>query len=215
MDRQSVELWNALKRVLHYLKGTIHYGIIIYSNNMLHVKTFSDADWGGDLAERKSTTGLLVLYGMTPIIGQSKKQSTVATSSTAAEYIAISEASKWVYWLDSILKELSILKAKPFIVHTDSLSALSQAYDPAIKSRAKHIDVRYHYFKDLIETGLITLTHVSTDEMLADVFTKPLSKQLFIKFCQQIGIVDTLSPAQMSGSVAGGTSLPLPLVASS
>ena len=210
MDKQSEELWLALKRVLRYLKGTANYGIMLSVSQSPQLVFYSDADWAGDTSDRKSTTGCLALFGVSPIIWQSKKQSCVATSSTAAEYIALSETGKWIYWLRSLIEELNLnildKFSSPSVLFTDSQSAFCQAIDPGVKSKARHIDVRYHYIKDLIESSVILLKRVATEDNLADIFTKPLGKVKFIELCHRINIVDMES--SMSGSDANGASKP-------
>ena len=199
MDRQSEELWMALKRVLRYLKGTKNYGITLKCENS-NFSTYSDADWGGDLTDRKSTSGVLILYGTSPLIWQCKKQSCVATSTTEAEYISMAEASKWMIWLKQLQEELEIEFNLPLTLYSDSQSALFQVKDPACRPKAKHIDIKYHFIKDLVESDIILPKHVASANMYADIFTKPISKIKFIELLKAIGIVNYEDHAKLSGS---------------
>ena len=89
MHRPTTLHWNAVKRVLRYLKGTQNHGLLIRRHSSPHLHAFADADWAGDLDDRRSTTVYVVFYGSTPISWSSKKQHTIARSTTEAEYRAI------------------------------------------------------------------------------------------------------------------------------
>ena len=158
---------------------------LIYDNNYKNsdgeviISGYCDADWGGDLNDRKSTTGYCTFINNNLISWNSKKQRTVALSSTEAEYMAINEVAKELMWLRIILKEMNINVKSPSILYVDNQSAIKISENDTEHDRTKHIDIRYYFIRDLITNGEIKLHWVSTAEQLADIFTKPLGGTIF------------------------------------
>lgn len=142
--------WKAAKRVLIYLKGTSNYAIL-YKQSEMKLKGMVDA-----------------------ISWESKKQRTVALSSTEAEYMAISEAIRELLYLQGFLIELNF-NCDQIYVENDSQSAQKLIWSQSINSRSKHIDVRHHFIKQIVEQGSVIIKYVPTNEMSADVLTKSLS----------------------------------------
>jgi hypothetical protein len=119
----------------------------------------------------------------------SKRQSTVATSSTEAEYMACCHAAKEAVWLRMLLRAVGHVQKNATVLHCDNQGALILTADPSFHSRAKHIDVQYHFSRDRVERGELSFTYVHTSENMADIFTKPLPKPLFKKFREMLGIM--------------------------
>ncbi len=174
-----------VKRVLRYLAGTSQYGLLYDNNNNtgvygeVNLTGYCDADWGGDLIDRKSTTGYCTFINGNMISWCTKKQRTVALSSTEAEYMAINEIAKEIMWLRIILKELSITVKTPTIIYVDNQSAIRISENDTEHDRTKHIDIRHYYIRELIVKGDIKLKWLPTSEQLADIFTKPLGGTIF------------------------------------
>lgn len=167
--------WLAAKRVLRYLAGTLNYGLCFYKTRDLNLTAFTDADWANDTVDRKSYTGFVIKLGVNTINWESRKQRCVALSSTESEYLAISDVCKDLCFVKNFLIE--ILHNEPsIVVYNDNQSAhkLLEAKEYCHK-RTKHIDLRYHFVKDLIQNGFAEVKYLCTQEMLADVLTKPLS----------------------------------------
>jgi hypothetical protein len=181
----------AIKRVFRYLKGTVTLGIIYSSAyNSLYLQGYCDADYAGDLATAKSTTGYLFVLAGGPIIWKSKLQSILAQSSTESEYIAINTAAKELEFIRNILWELKVnIKAQErFPLYTDNNGALLLASNPVFHERTKHISVRFHYIRELINKGLLDLIHVPSKDQKADGLTKPLDTSLFLSFVKHLGL---------------------------
>lgn len=121
--------FTAVKRILRYIKGTIAYGLK-FSNSPFTVTAYCDADWAGDTIDRRSTTGYCVYLGDNLITWSSKKQHTVAKSSTEAEYKAISQAVAEITWLQMILHDLHVPVSNVPLLHCDNISAMSLAANP-------------------------------------------------------------------------------------
>ena len=185
--------WLAAKHLLQYLKGTIDYGLEFnYSNGIsrnskLEITSYSDSDWGGDLDERKSTTGYFVLLNNNIVSWASKKQSTVALSSAEAEYMAITGTGMEILWIIHFLTELELYtQTKPIILYTDSNSATAIANNDVNHGRTKHIDIKHHWIRDQINNNIIVLNYIPTSEQIADIHTKALTRTVFEKFRNRI-----------------------------
>ncbi|UYV68405.1 hypothetical protein LAZ67_5004222 [Cordylochernes scorpioides] len=167
--------WNAAKRVLRYLKGTLCLKITYEKTNET-LYGCVDADWGGNLADRKSQTGLVFFLARGPIAWESKKQQTVALSSTESEYIALCEAGKEAVYLRTLLDEMGFgeLLNEPTVLKTDNQGAQQLARNPVHHARTKHIDIKWHYIRSICSDGLIEVVHIPTQENVADILTKAL-----------------------------------------
>lgn len=168
------EHWVSAKRVLRYLKGTLDYRLV-YRKTGMPLSGYVDADWAGDEIDRKSYTGFAFLLGGAVFSWESKKQRTVALSSTEAEYMGLSEATKEGIFIRNILQEVlgqhNIIK-----LHNDNQSAQKLAKNPVFHNRSKHIDVRHHFVREAVKNRQIDLEFVPTENMIADIFTKGLCK---------------------------------------
>ena len=122
----------------------------------------------------------------------SKKQATVALSTAEAEYIALSEATQEAIWLQRLLTDIGVPLKGPTVIHEDNQGAFAIARNPVAHARTKHIDIRYHFVREGIQNGAVDLTYVPTDEMVADILTKPLPKHRFKKLLHAMGL-DTIT----------------------
>ncbi|ESX02669.1 Polyprotein (gag/pol) of Ty/Copia retrotransposon [Ogataea parapolymorpha DL-1] len=165
------------KHVLRYLKGTIDDGITYTRTSSVELKGFCDADWGGILEDRTSTTGYIFMLANGPISWKSKKQNSIATSTTEAEYMAMSDAVKELLWLKQLMKELSVLGSYVPILFGDNTSSISLAKHPTQHQRTKHIDIRYHFIRDHILKGDLQIEYVDSQSNIADLLTKQLVRE--------------------------------------
>ena len=122
-----------------------------------------------------------------PIVWGSKKQETVALSTTEAEYVAASEAAKNVIWLTRLFAELSDNLPCP-VLQVDNVSAIRLAKNPEFHKRTKHVDIRHHFIRDLIEKETLAVDYVKSEDQLADIFTKPLVKAVFVRIRNLLGL---------------------------
>ena len=123
---------------------------------------------------------MLLCTLLDPITRCSKRNSCMVTSSTEAEIVAASEATKEIKWLDQVLSLMG-KTLKPHLLNIDNTSALKLGDHPVHHSDTKHIDVRNLFVREAVEEGLIELSHVRTTEQRADIFTKILPKARFLK----------------------------------
>jgi hypothetical protein len=166
---------------LAYLKGTIDRVLTLgqldnnTGGNQHSLIGYCDADYAGDMETRRSTTGYCFKLLGSAVSWTSIRQSTVATSTCEAEYMALAEAAKETIWLNRMLQELSFInKDKPTQLYCDNQGTLALAGYPAHHKRSKHIDIRYHYIREMVDNGHITIHHVGTQDQAADMLTKPL-----------------------------------------
>ena len=172
----------AMKKVLRYLRGTTDKKLKYKASgkNEFTITAYSDADWAGDVDERKSTTGFITKVNNNIISWNSKKQPTVALSSCEAEYYAVSDTLKELKWIHQFLMELNCAPVRaPMIIFCDNQSAINLCKHDANHSRTKHIDIKHHFIRQAVESNEVIVEWVNTSEQEADILTKPLGKQLF------------------------------------
>lgn len=190
-NKNNEELWQCLKRVLRYLKGSadLKLTFIATSKYNEHLIGYVDSDWGGCQNDRKSTTGYLFkMFDTDLICWNTRKQASVAASSTEAEYMALFEAVREALWLKSLLKSLRINLNEPIKIFEDNQGCISIANNPSCHKRSKHIDIKYHFSREQIENKLIKILYISTDKQIADILTKPLAKPRFVDLRSQLGL---------------------------
>ncbi|WVZ76309.1 hypothetical protein U9M48_024295 [Paspalum notatum var. saurae] len=163
----------AVKRIFRYLKFTPELGLWYSSGSSLSLRRFLDADHAGCRIDRKSTSCTCQLLGTSLVSWSSRKQASVALSTTEAEYVAAASCCSQLLWMKATLSDFGLRFGKiPLLV--DSTSAISIAKNPVLHTRTKHIDMRFHFLRDHYEKKDIDLAHVVSANQLADIFTKPL-----------------------------------------
>lgn len=190
MTKNNLELWRCIKRIFRYLKGTINLRLTYNRTEYNDIITgFVDSDWGGDLIDRKSTTGFLFkLYDNCTITWNTRRQATVATSSTEAEYMALYEAVKEAMWLKSLSFSIDMKLPGPIILWEDNMGCINIANNPSSHKRSKHIDIKYHFSRERVETKDICVSYIPTDEQVADIMTKPLDRVKFLRLRLNMGL---------------------------
>uniref|UniRef100_A0A5S6QJM5 Reverse transcriptase Ty1/copia-type domain-containing protein n=1 Tax=Trichuris muris TaxID=70415 RepID=A0A5S6QJM5_TRIMR len=173
---------------MRYLGATKHVKLRLSSAGELELRCYVDADWAGDRVDRKSTTGFVFQLGSSVVAWTSRKQSTVALSSTEAEYMAASCACRELLWLRVLLEDLGIPANGPTMIFKDNQACIKMADSNWSGARTKHIDVCYHHLRDLREQNVITLQYCPSNNMLADILTKPLCKEKFLRLSLLLGL---------------------------
>lgn len=193
MHSPSQTHWQALKRVLRYLKGTIHHGLLLNRTSSLHVMTFSDSDWGGISDGGRSTTAYILYLGNNIISWKSARQKSVSRSSTKAEYKALANAASEISWVQKLLSELGISTTTAPTLYCDNTGATYLCANPVYHSRMKHVALNYHFVREWVSNGSLKVLHVNSTDQLADALTKPLHRSLFLKLRSKIGVSDRAS----------------------
>lgn len=179
--------WKAAVQVLQYLESTKQKALKL-GGPTLQVRAFSDSDWAEDRHDRRSTTGYVFSLGCGAISWQSRKQKTVALSSTEGEYMALTDSCREALWIRFLLQELGLHKGEPIKLYCDNEGSEALAKNPSHHSRTKHIDARYHFIRECVKNGSIKLKHITTTRMAADCLTKPLDRVLLDNHCKMLGI---------------------------
>jgi hypothetical protein len=198
----------AVKRILRYLKGTMDIGIKFGGspNGKTDLIGYVDADYAGCMESRRSTSGFVFMYNGGPISWSSKRQECIALSTTEAEYIALSAASREAIWLRRLLGELGQHQEGATTIYEDNQATIMLSTNAKTGKRTKHIDVRYHFVRETISKGDVELVYCPSEEMVADMLTKALPVVKFKELRQEVTFVDG-APVRAGGSVRFGAAL--------
>ena len=189
----SLQHYTALKRILRYLAGTKTLGITYSASededdaeNLFH--GYSDAAFANQEGG-KSTSGYVFLASGGAITWKSKKQSIIALSTTESEYIALSEAGREASWLRNLYGELGFPQTKPTVIKGDNEGSVSMTHDPQFHARSKHIELRHHWVRDLVNDEVLDIQNVRDPEQTADVLTKALPKPKHCRHTEEMGVL--------------------------
>ncbi|KAF5475042.1 hypothetical protein F2P56_006889 [Juglans regia] len=197
--------FQAVKRVLRYLKGTLHFGLHIRSSKSLSISAYSDADWVGCPDTSRSTSGYAIFIGDNLVSWTSKKQSTVSRSSAESEYRALALTAAEVKWMLNILHDLHIQpKEKPTLL-CDNTSAIFMTRNPVAQKGSRHINIDIHFVRELVCNDVLKIKHVPSHLQIADIFTKSLSRPLFQLFRSKLCVLPTM--LNLRGGVEDNTAL--------
>jgi hypothetical protein len=192
MESPQVVHWTAVKRIFRYLQGTKSHGIRFKSSGQVDFECYSDADWAGDVSDRKSTSGYVFKMVGGPVSWGSKKQSSVSLSTSEAEYIALSLAiqeGKWVHRLLCEILTAAGADCPKLVIHEDNQSCIKMTKNPVNHGRAKHIDIKFHHIRDEVKSGAVGVVYCETAKMLADLLTKGLPGPRHQDLTTALGIV--------------------------
>ncbi|XP_065622786.1 secreted RxLR effector protein 161-like [Quercus suber] len=177
----------AIKRIIRYINGTFEYGIW-YSRDLNEcLAKYSDADWAGCIDDRKSTSSGCYYLGNNLVLWMSKKHNSVSLSTAEAEYIAAASCCAQLLWMKKLLHDYGITQ-DTMCVYCDNTSAINLSKNPVQHSKSKHIEIRYHFIRDLVEERTVYLELINTENQKADIFTKPLDGPKFKSLCKTIGV---------------------------
>ena len=179
----------AAKRILRYLKGTIKLGVFYKKGGCEGMVAYADSNYTGDIGDRKSTSGYVFMLGFGAVVWSSRKQPIVTLSTTKAKFVAVAACASQAVWMKRIIEKLSLEESKcTTTIFCDNSSTIKLSKNPMLHGRSKHIDVRFHFLRDLTREGAIELVYCGTQDQLADVMTKPLTVDAFQRFQSQLGV---------------------------
>ncbi|WZY72232.1 hypothetical protein YC2023_004472 [Brassica napus] len=182
--------WRMVERILMYLNGSPDQGVWMGCNGSTEVVGYCDADWDGDRADRRSTTGYCTFIGGNLVTWKSKKQKVVSCSSAEAEYRAMLKLTNELVWIKGILKHLEIDQATPMTMHCDNQAAIHIASNSVFHERTKHIEVDCHKVRQMIVLGVILPCYTRSEDQLADVFTKAARQKTMESIHIRLGLID-------------------------
>ncbi|XP_073022677.1 secreted RxLR effector protein 161-like [Primulina eburnea] len=146
----------AVKRILRYIAGTLEFGLWYTHDTNTNLVGFSDSDWAGDLDDRKSTSGGCFYLGNNLVSWASKKQNCVSLSTAESEYMAAANCCSQLMWMNQMINDYGF-HSDIMIVYCDNSSVIDIFKNPIQHSRTKHIDIRHHFIRDLVEKGISTI----------------------------------------------------------
>ncbi|XP_070009899.1 secreted RxLR effector protein 161-like [Nicotiana sylvestris] len=178
----------AARRILRYLKGTQDLVLYYPTADSFNLIGYADTDYPGYLVDRKRTSGMAPFLGSCLISWGTKKQNSVALSTAEAECVAAASCCAQILWIKQQLEEFGVLtEIVPLLC--DNTNALYMAKNLVQHKRTKHIDVRHHFLRDNVEKGLIGIKFCSTEDQIADIFTKALSREHFERNRVKLGVL--------------------------
>ncbi|XP_057418603.1 uncharacterized mitochondrial protein AtMg00810-like [Lotus japonicus] len=178
---------SVVKRIFRYLIGTTNLGLLYEKGSDFRLKGFCDADYAGDKVERKSTSGGCHFLGNCLVSWSSKRQSTISLSTAEAEYVAASSCCTQLLWIKHQLEDYNFHESSiPLLC--DNTSVINIAKNLVQHSRTKHIEIKHHFIRNLVEKGHIDISHVHTEDQLADILTKPLLERRFADLRRRINM---------------------------
>ena len=172
---------------MRYIKGSLNCEQFYANSNESILGGFANSDWAGDTIDRKSTTGFLFKVFGSTVCRSTRKQTTVAISSTEPEYVALAEAAREGVWLANLLEDFGYANS-PLIIYEDNQSWINLTKKPEHK-RLKHMNVKFNFVQDLVSNQRLFLKYICTRDQVADILTKNLIGNNFIRFKQSLGLV--------------------------
>jgi hypothetical protein len=192
----------SVMKLVRYLKGTKTKGLFYPAREVdkpviVDLVGYVDAAHGDCLVTRKSTSGYLFCINGTPVTWKSSRQSVITTSSTEAEYVSACDGTKEAVWLRHLLEDMGCTATEPTVLHEDNNSCIAQTENPLHHKRTKHIDIAYHFTRQMVDEDVVVLVKIDTADQVADMLTKPLGNILFSKHFKMLKMRDTKVSLQM------------------
>ncbi|GJV21157.1 ribonuclease H-like domain-containing protein [Tanacetum coccineum] len=184
----------ALKRIFRYVQGNLEFGLQLYASSGSSLMAYSDTDWAGCPATRRSTSGYCVFIGENLLSWSAKRQHTLLCSSAEAEYQGVANVVVETAWLCNLLQELYTPLLIATLAYCDNVSDVYLSANPVQHQRTKHIEIDIYFVCDMVAMGHVRVLHVPSRYQYADIFTKGLPSALFKEF--RISLSVRLPPAQ-------------------
>ncbi|KAK9705165.1 hypothetical protein RND81_07G037600 [Saponaria officinalis] len=191
MSNPTTSHWLAAKMILRYLKGTTDLGIFYRKGeNNSKLMAYTDSDYAGDLDDRRSTSGFAFMLGSGAVSWASKKQPVVALSTTEAKYIAVLLCACQCVWLRRVLKKIGFEEKSGTVILCDNSSTIQLSKNPEFHGKSEHIDVRFHFLRELLNDGVVKLSYCTSENQVADIMTNPLKLEQFEKLRRMLGMTN-------------------------
>jgi hypothetical protein len=180
--------WAALKRVLRYVKGTVDLCLTYHRSrdgDGASIHGFSDSDYGN---HHRSVMGYTFILAKGAVTWSSNRIPNVTLSSSESEYIGLTNAAKEAVWLRSFFSELRFKLTTPTLIYGDNQAAISIARNQQYHTATKHVAIKWHWIREVIESSEVKVEHVPTGDMTADIFTKGLERIKHVHHVEQLGL---------------------------
>jgi hypothetical protein len=194
MHCPSEDHMDAVIRILRYLKSSPGKGLMFSKNNHLNVDGYTDANWAGNISDRKSTSGYFTFVGGNLVTWRSKKQKVVALSSAEAEFRGMAKGLCELLWLRRLLTEIGFAPSSEMNLFCDNKAAIDISHNPVQHDCTKYVEVDRHFIKHNLEEKIIRFPFVKLEDQLADILTKAVSTRNFYNSLDKLGIRDIYAP---------------------
>ncbi|RVX15531.1 Retrovirus-related Pol polyprotein from transposon RE1 [Vitis vinifera] len=195
MHSPTEEHMEAVYRILRYLKMTLGKGLFFRKTENRDTEVYSDADWAGNIIDRRSTSGYCSFVWGNLVTWRSKKQSVEARSSAKAEYRALAQGICEGIWIKRVLSELGQTSSSPILMMCDNQAVISIAKNPVHHDRTKHVEIDRHFITEKVTSETVKLNYVPTKHQTADILTKALPRPNFEDLTCKLRLYDIYSPA--------------------
>ena len=162
---------------------------MVQKGGNLDLKAFIDADWARSVDDRKNTSGGAFFLGKRLVSWISKKQDCISQSTIEAEYVATVVNCSNIIWFKQLLVGMKIEIKDPIIIYYDNTSAINISKNPMMHTKTKHIAIKYHLLRELVQDKEVRLEYVNTKEQIINIFTKPLPKDVFLYLRGKLGVI--------------------------
>ncbi|GJW54225.1 hypothetical protein Tco_0098310 [Tanacetum coccineum] len=189
----------AVKRIFRYIRGTSHLGLWYPKGTGIETVVYADSDHAGDYVDRKSTSGVCTFMGCCLTSWFAKKQTALAISTTEAEYVSAGKACQQALWMKQALIDYGI-RLDDVPIMCDNKGAIDLSKNPVQHSRTKHIEIRHHFLRDNVQKGNISIEKVASEDNIADIFTKPLKREVFNYLRLGLGMMELVMDSDPSSS---------------
>lgn len=186
----SLRHGNEATRILKYLNGTSNFGLSAkFTHGKIQVSAYTDADWGGDKSDCKSTSGCIIFINQTPVVWRSSKQNCTATSTVESELIAASVACKEAIWVKRLVEELiPNLNLGPIVMNMDNMGSVAISEKQMLSKYTKHIAIKHYFIRECVNENLVIPQYIKTNDNIADVLTKALGRVKFVNNRQSMNL---------------------------
>lgn len=190
MDTATKTQMDAMTRLLNYVYSTRKVSLVLQPRPELRntVHAFSDSNYATDRDTRRSVSGYAIYYAGALVSWKSKMQQCTTLSSTEAEYVALSQCANEMEFIRQVVESMDLKVELPMTLYVDNTGAIDLAKNWSTNGRTKHVDVRFHYVRELVEQGIIQLVYVRSEDNTSDVMTKNLSEHSFLKHQHGLGM---------------------------
>ena len=193
-----------VKRIIKYVNTTSNFGVWYDKDTNDILARYSDANLVGNADDQKSTSSGCFYLVNNLVLWMSKKQNFISLSTAEAKYIATGSCCTKLLWMQKLLLDYGIFQ-KHLTIYCDNTNAINISKNPTQHSRTKHIEIRHHFIRELIEDGTLTLEFIHTDDQKADLFTKPLDGRRFEFLRQNIGVISMDQSLSLSLSLSSSS----------
>lgn len=198
MHDPRVPHFQALKRIIRYVKGPISHGQQLYRGNIDTLTAYTDADWGGCPDTRRSTSGFCVFLSPSLVSWSANRQQTISRSSSEAEYKGVANTVAELCWIRNLMLELHYKITKASVVYCDKIGSVYLSSNLVKHQRSKHMELHIHFVREKVAIDKVKVLYVPTPLQYADIFTKGLPATLFQQFRSSLTILP------YDASTAGG-----------